>query len=125
MSRILVIDDDLDILSVVEIWLSMKGYNVEVTAKGEEALSRVEKFQPHLILLDVLISGHDGRVICQKIKSHLEYQHIPVIMFSAHPRAMTSEMEYGPDDFLSKPFDLDHLASKIETQLSKAPSDRN
>lgn len=123
MYRILVIDDDLDILSVVEILLSMKGYNVEVTANGEEAFDRIEKFRPHLILLDVLISGYDGRVICQKIKTNPNTQNIPVIMFSAHPRAIVTNGENGPDDFLSKPFDLDKLSEKIEAQLSHISQD--
>jgi DNA-binding response OmpR family regulator len=119
MYRILVIDDDLDILSVVEILLSMKGYNVEVTAKGEEAFSRIEKFKPHLILLDVLISGHDGRVICQQIKTNESTSHIPVIMFSGHPGAVASISQHGADDFLSKPFDANKLIEKIEMQLEK------
>ncbi len=119
MYRILVIDDDLDILSVIELLLSMKGYNVEVSAKAEEALSRIDSFKPHLVLLDVLISGHDGRVICNQIKSSETTSHIPVIMFSGHPGAMATISQYGPDDFLSKPFDVTKLVEKIEKQLEK------
>ena len=57
MSKILVVDDDLDILVVMEILLTMKGFEVEVTAKWENTFEKVETFKPELILLDVLISG--------------------------------------------------------------------
>lgn len=117
MSKILVIDDDLDILSVMEILLSMRGYNVEVTAKGENTFPKIETFKPDLILLDVLISGYDGRVICKQLKSNEETKHIPVIMFSAHPGAAASIADYGANDFISKPFDVDHLLKKVKEQL--------
>ena len=64
--KILVVDDDTDILSVMEILLTMKGFEVEVTTKGENTFLKIETFRPDLILLDVLISGHDGRTICRK-----------------------------------------------------------
>lgn len=117
MSKILVIDDDLDILSVMEILLSMKGYNVEVTAKGENTFPKIETFKPDLILLDVLISGYDGRVICKQLKTNEETKHIPVIMFSAHPGAAATIADYGANDFISKPFDVDHLLRKVKEQL--------
>ena len=117
MSRILVIDDDLDILSVMEILLSMKGCNVEVTARGENTFPKIESFKPDLILLDVLISGYDGRIICKQLKSNEETRHIPVIMFSAHPGAAATIADYGADDFISKPFDVNHLLKKVHEQL--------
>ena len=117
MFKILVIDDDLDILSVMEILLSMKGYNVEVTAKGENTFPKIETFKPDLILLDVLISGYDGRVICKQLKSNEETKHIPIIMFSAHPGAAATIADYGANDFISKPFDVDHLLKKVNEQL--------
>ncbi|MEO5649432.1 MAG: response regulator [Ginsengibacter sp.] len=117
MSKILVIDDDLDILSVMEILLSMRGYKVEVTAKGENTFPKIETFKPDLILLDVLISGYDGRVICKQLKSNEETKHIPVIMFSAHPGAAATIADYGANDFISKPFDVDHLLKKVSEQL--------
>jgi DNA-binding response OmpR family regulator len=117
MSKILVIDDDLDILSVMEILLSMKGYNVEVTAKGENTFPKIETFKPDLILLDVLISGYDGRVICKQLKSNEKTKHIPIIMFSAHPGAAATIADYGANDFISKPFDVDHLLKKVNEQL--------
>jgi DNA-binding response OmpR family regulator len=117
MSKILVVDDDTDILSVMEVFLTMKGFEVEVTAKGENTFPKIETFKPDLILLDVLISGHDGRAICRKLKSNDETRHIPVIMFSAHPGAAASIAEYGADDFIAKPFDVSNLIQKVNYQL--------
>jgi len=118
MSKILVVDDDTDILSVMEILLTMKGFEVEVTAKGDNAFPKIETFKPDLILLDVLISGHDGRTICRKIKANKDTRHIPIIMFSAHPGAAATIAEYGADDFIAKPFDVTNLLQKVKYQLS-------
>lgn len=117
MSKILVVDDDVDILSVMEILLSMKGFDVEVTSKGENTFPKIESFKPDLILLDVLISGHDGRVICKQLKSNKSTSHIPVIMFSAHPGAAATISDYGADDFIAKPFDVNNLMQKVNNQL--------
>jgi len=117
MSKILVVDDDTDILSVMKILLTMKGFEVEVTSKGENALPTTENFKPDLILLDVLISGHDGRTICKQLKSKKETCHIPIIMFSAHPGAAATITDYGADDFIAKPFDVNSLMKKVNAQL--------
>lgn len=122
MAKILVVDDDTDILSVMEILLTMKGFEVQVTSKGENTFPKIESFKPDLILLDVLISGHDGRVICKKLKSDKETSHIPVIMFSAHPGAAASIAEYGANDFIAKPFDVNNLMKKVNAQLGINPA---
>ncbi|MEO8569611.1 MAG: response regulator [Ginsengibacter sp.] len=118
MSRILVVDDDTDILSVMEILLTMKGFEVEVTAKGENTFPKITTFRPDLILLDVLISGHDGRTICKQLKTDEATKHIPVIMFSAHPGAAATIADYGADDFIAKPFDVNNLIQKVNSQLT-------
>ena len=122
MCRILVVDDDTDILSVMETLLTMKGFKVEVTAKGENTVSKINSFKPDLILLDVLISGYDGRTICKQLKSNKATQHIPVIMFSAHPGAATTIGDYGANDFIAKPFDVTHLLKKVNEQLGISPN---
>lgn len=117
MSKILVVDDDLDILVVMEILLSMKGFEVDVTAKWENTFDKINSFKPDLILLDVLISGNDGRTLCKQLKSNPETKHIPIIMFSAHPSAAATISEYGADDFIAKPFDVNDLLAKVHTHL--------
>jgi DNA-binding response OmpR family regulator len=119
MSKILVVDDDLDILVVMEILLSMKGFQVEVTSRWEQTFEKIESFKPNLILLDVLISGNDGRVICKQLKSQEDTKHIPIIMFSAHPSAGATIKEYGANDFIAKPFDVHELMDKVNKHLKK------
>ncbi len=120
MARILVVDDDPDILSVMEILLSMKGFTVDVTAKGDNTFAKIETFHPDLVLLDVLISGHDGRKICKQIKENQQLKHLPVIMLSAHPGAAASISDYGADGFISKPFDVEILLKQINKHLEHA-----
>jgi DNA-binding response OmpR family regulator len=117
MAKILVVDDDLDILVVMEILLSMKGFEIEVTAKWENTFAKIESFKPDLILLDVLISGNDGRTLCKQLKSQPDTMQIPIIMFSAHPSAAATMNEYGADDFIAKPFDVQDLLAKVNKQL--------
>jgi DNA-binding response OmpR family regulator len=117
MPKILVVDDDSDILSVMETLLTMKGFEVKGIANGGYIFPVIGTFKPDIILLDVLISGQDGRTICKKLKSNNETRLIPVIMFSAHPGAAAAIAEYGADDFIAKPFDVANLLQKVNYRL--------
>lgn len=112
-------DDDLDILIVMEALLKMNGYEVAVTTKGEEAIFKAESFCPQLILLDVRLSGSDGREICKSLKSAQTTCNIPVIMVSAHPSGITDMKKYGADDFIAKPFDVKFLLNRIENLVER------
>jgi len=119
MKKILIIDDDPDIISVLQILLKKKGYQVATASREEEAYEQVEIFKPHLIVLDVLLSGVDGRTICKKLKTTESSKHIPIIMFSAHPSAQKNMADFGADDFLPKPFEGSKILERIELQLSR------
>ena len=112
---ILVVDDDPDILDALQFMLEDAGYSVTTTEKGEyaENLQDTNGGLPDVIILDVLLSGKDGRLICQKLKSQEETKHIPIIMMSAHYNARQSVATIGADDFLAKPFETDELLEKI------------
>jgi DNA-binding response OmpR family regulator len=69
-------------------------------------------------LLDVLLSGKDGRTIARQLKSQEDTKHIPIIMFSAHPSAEQTAREAGADDFIAKPFEIDDLLEKIAAQFT-------
>ena len=117
--KILVVDDDPDILDALQITLEDAGYDVTTTEKGDyaENLRDTNGGFPDVIILDVLLSGKDGRIICQKLKSQENTRHIPIIMISAHPGAKQSVKAVGADDFLAKPFDIDDLLVKVEQYL--------
>ena len=112
---LLVVDDDPDILDAMQFMLEDAGYKVTTTEKGEyaENLHDTNGGLPDVIILDVLLSGKDGRLICQKLKSQEETRLIPIIMMSAHYNARQSAASVGADDFLAKPFEADELLEKI------------
>lgn len=113
--KILVVDDDPDILDALQLMLEDAGYEVTTSEKGDyaENLRDTNGGLPDVIILDVLLSGKDGRLICQKLKGQDETRHIPIIMISAHPNARQSVTAVGADDFVAKPFDMDELLAKI------------
>ena len=119
LKKILVVDDDPDILDALQMTLQDAGYSVTTTEKGEyaENLRDTNGNLPHLIILDVLLSGKDGRTICQRLKHQENTKHIPIIMISAHPNARQSVKDVGANDFLAKPFDIDDLLAMVEQHL--------
>lgn len=118
--RVLVVDDDPDILDALRFMLEDEGYAVATTEKGEHAenLHDGNGGLPDLIILDVLLSGKDGRTICGNLKSRYDTRHIPIIMISAHPGAARSAREVGADDFLAKPWDIDALIAMVEKHVA-------
>jgi DNA-binding response OmpR family regulator len=116
--KILVVDDEPDILEFVQAILEDEGYTVATTSKGEYVETLHNGGLPNLILLDVLLSGKDGRTIARQLKSQEDTKHIPIIMFSAHPSAEQTAREAGADDFIAKPFEIDDLLEKIAAQFT-------
>ena len=113
MTKILIIDDDPDVRTVMNILLKKQGYDVETASRKEEAILKLKEFKPAVVLLDVLLSGSDGRELCQEIKASSEHKNVPVIMFSAHPGAAENIGSYGADDFIAKPINTDALLKKV------------
>lgn len=116
--KILVIDDDESILDAVSMILEEEGYKVETIFKGEETYKKVIAFKPDAIILDVLLSGKDGREICKNLKTNNGTKAIPIIMISAHPNAEKSIKSCGADAFLAKPFDTHDLLQVISKSVS-------
>jgi CheY-like chemotaxis protein len=120
MPKILVIDDDKDLLDITQTLLVKQGFEVETNANWDDALQKIETFQPQLILLDVFLNGIDGLDICRQLKSMPHTKHIPVMIFSGYPRVAESVIyEYGADDFIAKPFEVSDLITKMHSVLSQ------
>ena len=117
MKKILVIDDDPDILEAVQLILETGGYDSDVTTKGEETYKKVDTYRPDLIILDVLLSGNDGRMICKNLKQSKDTKKIPIIMISAHPTAKDSVKQCGADSFIAKPFSVTELLAEIKRYI--------
>lgn len=112
--KILIVDDDIDILEGLTFILTSEGYETQSLSKGEVVFTTLEEFQPDVILLDVLMSGSDGREICIQIKQDAKLRHIPIIMISAHPSAKKNSLECGAEEFLAKPFEIDELLKTVQ-----------
>lgn len=119
MKKIVVVDDERSILDALDFMLSGEGYHVRTASHGNELL-RLTNDKPDLIILDLLISGEDGRQICRMLKTREDTKDIPVIMISAHPNAKHYIKECGADDFLSKPFDMNEFLKVISIYCSRS-----
>jgi len=115
--RILIADDDEGIVDAVTMILQVMGYEVDFTYDGGAVLDAV-KNKPDLILLDIWMSGHDGRDICKQLKSDPDYKEIPILMISASRDIKQSALDAGANDFMEKPFEMDSLLNKVTHLLN-------
>ncbi|KQC00172.1 PleD family two-component system response regulator [Pedobacter sp. Hv1] len=126
MKKILVVDDDDDVLETIQLILEIGGYDVEPLNEAEFIFERIAEFNPDLIVLDVVLGKIDGRVICSQIKSHEDTKQVPILMMSGlYDLKEVQDMECAPDDFVSKPFKMDVLLEKIEKLVSKKSPNYN
>ncbi len=120
-NRILLIDDDKLTLSITSLILEKRGYVVKRHECVEGIYDAIEKFEPHLIILDARLPDGDGRKVCQEIKLNKSLQHIQVIMCSGLMDIMESFNQQGPPDgVIPKPFDMDQFLSLIHNKLPLA-----
>ena len=113
----MVADDDPDILEVINLILNVKGYEVKTEKNGENLLQMKEDI-PDLLLLDIWMSGIDGRDICKQLRSRQETKDLPVIMLSANIDIKKMTDDCGATDYLAKPFDINALVGIIEKHTS-------
>jgi DNA-binding response OmpR family regulator len=117
--KILVLDDDEDILDILSFILKDSGYEIQTLTNGESVFEAIRQFNPDLVLMDVMLAGLDGRVICNRIKSNDSTHDLPVILISGtHDLAKSLRQQGAPNDFVAKPFDIDFLLGKIKGQLN-------
>jgi len=120
--RILVIDDDPELLTLLEFLLPNHGFCVKTCNTGERLFDQIEEFKPNLILLDINLGDRDGRDLCRAIKASEETLTIPVIMISADDDIYNTIESFGANDVISKPFSFTNLTSRIERQILQSPN---
>jgi len=116
--KIMIADADPGIVDAIEMLLEFEGYRVTSTVDGATVLDMKDEL-PDLLLLDIWMSGEDGRDICKKLKQIDTTKNIPVIMISASRDIKESAMAAGADDFLAKPFEMSDLLDKIKNFTDK------
>lgn len=114
---ILVVDDDAAILSLLKDALTFEGYKVTTATNGQDALTQVERQQPDLIILDVLMPVMDGAAFCAALRE-TEQKVVPVVALTASFEPCLIQDRLGCKALLRKPFDLEHLLQIVQQQLS-------
>lgn len=114
MRRVLVIDDDTDLLIAVKAILKLKGYDAFTTNNPHTVEATVKNIQPDLVLMDVNLAQEDGRNICRLLKANEDYKNLPVILFSADHSIKNTINMYGADAFIEKPFEARNLFTTID-----------
>jgi len=119
--KILVVDDEVDLVETIRFPLEAEGFNVLVAYNGEDALNQARTENPDLILLDIMLPKLDGYKVCRLLKFDERYRNIPIIMLTARvqEKDKTIGMETGADEYITKPFDMDKLLEKVKLYLKR------
>ena len=121
MSRILVVEDEKDIAELIAHYLQRAGHTVEILGSGHGAVARVKESAPDLIVLDLMLPGMDGLLVCQALRADPATAAVPIIMLTA--RGEESEriagLELGADDYITKPFSPRELSARITALLRR------
>jgi two-component system phosphate regulon response regulator PhoB len=119
--RVLVVDDEDDLLELVRYNLSKEGYAVECVGSGEEALVAARREPPDLIVLDLMLPAVDGLEVCRRLKGDSRTRDVPIVMLTAkgEERDMITGLERGADDYIAKPFSPRVLTARIKALLRR------
>jgi len=125
--KILVVEDEEDILALLHFNLIKAGYEVECAADGEEGLQKIEDAQPDLLLLDLMLPGIGGLDICRQLRSQESTAKLPIIMLTARGEEadVVQGLELGADDYMTKPFSIKVLLARIQTVLRRNSEDES
>jgi DNA-binding response OmpR family regulator len=120
--KVLIADDEPNIVTALEFLLQKSGYEVMVAHNGDEALQRVESFGPDLVLLDVMMPRISGYEVCRRMRERSDWKHIKIIMLSAKGREaeVSKGVSLGADLYVTKPFSNNELVGKIGELLAGA-----
>jgi CheY-like chemotaxis protein len=118
--NILVVDDNSDTLDLLKEALEQEGYQVTALPYTNDIITSITQYQPDLVMLDFLLAGINGGELCHQLKTNSLSSHIPVIMLSGYPRVLESLGNYGADEFIAKPFELEHLYSSVKHWIEES-----
>ena len=118
--RILIADDEPNIVTSLEFLMRKAGYEVKLARDGEEALAQMEAFRPDLVLLDVMMPKISGYAFCQRLRSHPDWKNVKIVMLSAKGLEVevSKGMSLGADMYVTKPFSSGELVEKVGALLA-------
>ncbi|PAU53203.1 MULTISPECIES: response regulator transcription factor [Pseudomonas] len=118
--RVLIADDEPNIVISLEFLLQQEGYQVEVAHDGQEALDAIERQPPDLVLLDIMLPRLSGFDVCQRIRANPDWSKVRVVMLTAKGREVevSKGLALGADDYITKPFATKELLARVRDQLA-------
>lgn len=121
MAKVLVVDDEPNIVLSLEFLMQQAGFEVETAEDGATALAKVEAAPPDLILLDISLPGISGFDVLEQLRQEPLYARLPIIMLTAHGREVEKEkgLALGADDYVTKPFSTQALVEKVQALLAE------
>ncbi|WP_168015607.1 response regulator transcription factor [Halomonas salinarum] len=124
MAKVLVVDDEPNILLSLEFLMQQAGFEVITVEDGESALSRIAEAPPDLVLLDISLPGISGFDVLERLRADTATSRLPIIMLTAHGREVEREkgLALGADDYITKPFSTQALVDKVKVLLDEAAS---
>lgn len=116
--RLLIIDNDVEVLNVMQEALVYEGFEVRIQEEPHDIFKVIDEYQPDLIMIDYILNGINGGETCHEIKVNPITSHIPVVIVSAYSKVILSLGNYRSDAFLAKPFGLDELVQLVNKLLT-------
>jgi CheY-like chemotaxis protein len=120
MGKILVCDDEQEILDITQLILEDSGYEVTALINSNEVISYIEKQQPDILLIDLWMPGMSGDQVIAQLRTNANITNLPIIVISASKDGRQVAFAAGADDFLEKPYDIDALLSIVDKHLEKS-----
>ncbi|MBI3753838.1 MAG: response regulator [Deltaproteobacteria bacterium] len=117
--RVLIVDDEIDLLNLVDFNLSRKGYITSSSLDGLDAMSKIEDFKPEMVILDLMLPNMDGWKICKYLRKRKKDIKVIMLTAKAMPEDRLKGLEIGADDYITKPFSVEELIIRVERLLEK------
>ena len=121
MAKVLVVDDEPNIVLSLEFLMQQAGFEVTTAFDGESALALVNENPPDLVLLDISLPGISGFEVLEQLRSQAVFKRLPIVMLTAHGREVEREkgLALGADDYITKPFSTRQLVEKVHALLNE------
>ena len=121
-SRLLIVEDDIDIGNMLKIYFGGMEYDVDVAVRGSDALEKTKQVLPHLIVLDIMLPDIDGYEVCRNLRTNMRTSHIPVIFLTQKDERSDKlqGLELGADDYITKPFDIEELKLRVQGAIKRS-----